>query len=125
MKLKILNLDRRQEIILIASWKYFSGGVKKNKNKNKKKIKNKNYRITWYLFAGFWTIILNSVHSIRFVKCVSGKVWFVKTSPRLVKYESRDVKLNLVNVQIYFQSAPAGKEREKLSFNILRTKSTF
>ena len=49
----------------------------------------------------------------------------MKTSPRLVKYESRDVKLNLVNVQIYFQSAPAGKEREKLSFNILRTKSTF
>ena len=52
-------------------------------------------RIIWYLLAGFKTIILCSVHSIRFVKYVFfAKIWFVKTSTGIVKYESRVVKLN-------------------------------
>ena len=41
-----------------------------------------------YFFEGFKTIIFYSVHSIRFVKYVfSVKIWFVKTSTRIVKYE--------------------------------------
>ena len=42
-----------------------------------------------YLFAGFKTIILGSVHPIRFVKYVfSAKIWPMKSSTRIVKYES-------------------------------------
>ena len=53
------------------------------------------YRIIWYLFAGFKTVILCSVHSIWFVKYVlAAKMWFVKTSFRIMKYESQDVKSN-------------------------------
>ena len=50
-------------------------------------------RIIWYLFAGLKPIILYSVHSILFVKYLfSSEIWFVKTSTRIVKYESRVVK---------------------------------
>ena len=39
------------------------------------------------------TIILFTVHSIRFVKYVfSAKIWFMKTSTRIMKYESRVIK---------------------------------
>ena len=52
-------------------------------------------QIIWYLFANFKTIILCSVCSIRFVKYVlSTKIWFVKTSTRILKYESRVIKSN-------------------------------
>ena len=45
-------------------------------------------QIIWYLFAGFKAMILCSVHSmIR--EMFSAKLWFVKTSTRIVKYESR------------------------------------
>ena len=58
-------------------------------------LKSRRWRVTWYLFAGFKTIILCSVHSIWFVKYVfSAKIWFVKTLTRIVKYESRVVKSN-------------------------------
>ena len=51
----------------------------------------------WYLFPGLKTIILCSVHSTWFVKYLfSAKLWFVKTSTRIVKYESRDVNRTLV-----------------------------
>ena len=41
------------------------------------------------------TVIVCSVHSMGFVKFVfSTKIWFVKTSTRIVKYESRVVKSN-------------------------------
>ena len=47
------------------------------------------------ILAGFKTIILCSVHSIRFVKYeFSTEIWFVKTPKRIVKYESRVVKSN-------------------------------
>ena len=47
------------------------------------------------ILAGFKTIILCSVHSIRFVKYeFSTEIWFVKISKRIVKYESRVVKSN-------------------------------
>ena len=47
------------------------------------------YRIIWYLFEGFKTVIVCSVHSVRFMKFVfCAKIWFVKTSTRIVKYES-------------------------------------
>ena len=52
-------------------------------------------QIVWYLFAGFKTIILCSVPSIWFVIYVfSGKICYMKTSTRVVKYESRVVKSN-------------------------------
>ena len=55
--------------------------------------------IIWYLLAGFKGIISCSVHSIRFVKnAFSTKLWFVKTSTRIVKYESRVVKSNPVRI---------------------------
>ena len=63
---------------------------------NKTALKLWHCQITWYLFAGFKTIILCSIHSIQFVKYVfSAKIWFVKTSTKIVKYESRVVKSNL------------------------------
>ena len=50
-------------------------------------------QIISYLFASFKTIILCSVHSVWFMKYVfSAKIWFVKTSTRIVKCESRVVK---------------------------------
>ena len=52
-------------------------------------------RIIYYVLAGFKTIILCSVHSIRFVKYdFFTKIWFVKTANRIVKYGSRIVKSN-------------------------------
>ena len=39
--------------------------------------------IIWYLFAGFKTTTL-----------FSAKIWFVKTSARIMEYELRVVKLN-------------------------------
>ena len=52
-------------------------------------------QIIWYLFAAFKTIILCSVHSLWFVKYVfSAKIWFMKVSPRIVKYESLVTKSN-------------------------------
>ena len=57
-------------------------------------------QIIWYLFESFKTIMLCSVRSIRFVKYVlSAKIWFMKTSTRIVKYESRVVRLNSVSVK--------------------------
>ena len=53
-------------------------------------------RIIWYLLVGFKTIILCSVHSIRFVKMCFFLLKYVKTSTRVVKYESRVVKSTLV-----------------------------
>ena len=67
------------------------------------------YGIIRYLFAGFktitlcsenlqtgfMTITLCSVYSIRFVKhAFSTKIWFVKTSTRIMKYKSWVIKLN-------------------------------
>ena len=49
--------------------------------------------LIWYLLAGFKIVILCSGRSIWFVKNVFfAKIWFVKTSTRIVKYESRVVK---------------------------------
>ena len=49
-----------------------------------------------FVCRGFNTIILCSFHSIWFVKYVfSAKIWFVKTSTKIVKYESQVVKSNL------------------------------
>ena len=56
-------------------------------------------RIIWYLLVDVEGRILCSVHSIRFVKYVfSAKIYFVKTSTRIVKHESRVVKSNPVRV---------------------------
>ena len=55
------------------------------------------YGITWFLFAGYLVKdqILCSVYSIWFMKYVFfAKIWFVKTSIKIVKYESRVVKSN-------------------------------
>ena len=53
------------------------------------------FQVIWHLFAGFKTVILCSAHSIWFTKCVLfGKVWFVETSTRIMKYEPQVVKLN-------------------------------
>ena len=52
-------------------------------------------QIIWYLFAHFSTIILCFVHSVWFVKYVfSAKIWFLKASTKIVKYESPVLKLN-------------------------------
>ena len=49
------------------------------------------------LFVDFIAIILCSIYCIWFVKYVlSAKKWFVKTSTRILKYESRVVKSNPV-----------------------------
>ena len=62
-------------------------------------------RIIWYLFAGFKTITLCSVSSIWFMKYVFfAEIWFVKTSTRIVKYESRVVKSNPGNLFQWFYS---------------------
>ena len=46
----------------------------------------------------------NSVHPKWFVKYVfSTKEWFVKTSTRIVKYESRVVKSNPANIRVNFE----------------------
>ena len=53
------------------------------------------YQISLYLFEGFQTIIMCSVHLMWIVKYVfSAKIWFAKMSTRIVKYESQVVKLN-------------------------------
>ena len=50
-------------------------------------------RIIWYLLPCFTIIIMCYVHSVRFMKNVSfPKIWFVKTSTRIVKYESWVIK---------------------------------
>ena len=54
--------------------------------------------------AGFKTIMLCSVHSFWLVKYeFSAKIWFIKTSTRIVKYESQVIKLNYLaqNVSIF------------------------
>ena len=52
------------------------------------------------VWVSFKTIIVCSVHSIRFVKYKSfAEIWFVKTSTRIVKYESRVVKSNPVRCE--------------------------
>ena len=49
----------------------------------------------WYLLAGFTITILCSVHSMWFVKYVFfAKIWFMKTSTRIVKTKSRVIKSN-------------------------------
>ena len=56
---------------------------------------NCHWRIVWYLFAGFKIMILCSGHPIWFMNYVfSVKIWFVKNSTRIVKYESQIVKSN-------------------------------
>ena len=56
-------------------------------------------RVICYFFVGFKIIMLSSAHSIWFVKYVFlAKTWFVKTSTRIVKYESRVVKSNPVRI---------------------------
>ena len=64
-------------------------------------------RIIWYQLPGFKTIIVCSVHSIRFVKYVSfAKIWFMKTSTRIVKYESRVVKSNPAQIDCISSTCP-------------------
>ena len=49
----------------------------------------------WYLFICFKTIILRFVHSLWFVKYIFfTKTWSMKTSTRIVKYESGVLKSN-------------------------------
>ena len=62
-------------------------------------------QIIWYLIVGFKTIILCSVHSLWFVKYMfSAKIWFMKTSTRIVKYKSQVIKSNpAYNRNIYKQ----------------------
>ena len=56
-------------------------------------LKKIHCQITLYLFAGFKTIFLCSVYTLWFMKYVfTAKIWFVKTSTRIVKYESGVVK---------------------------------
>ena len=51
--------------------------------------------IIWYLVESFGTITLCSVRSLRFADyMLSAKIWFAKTSTRIVKYESRIDKSN-------------------------------
>ena len=48
-----------------------------------------------FLIADFKIITLCSVHSIWFVKyALAAKIWFLKTSTRIMKYESKVVKSN-------------------------------
>ena len=62
---------------------------------NKSVFEAINCHIIWYLFAGFKAVILCSVHSTWLMKYVfSAKIPLVKTSTRIVKYESRVVKSN-------------------------------
>ena len=69
-------------------------------------------RIIWYLFEGFKTTIVCSVHSVRFV--FSTKIWFVKTSTRIVKYKSRIIRSSpdlfsfnwLLNSETLFSVSP-------------------
>ena len=52
-------------------------------------------RVIWYFFVGSKIIILSSALSVWFLKYVFlAKIWFVKLSTRIVKYESRVVKPN-------------------------------
>ena len=68
----------------------------------------------WYLLAGFKTIIFCFVHSIRFVKYVlSAKIWFVKALTRIVKYESRVVKLNPAVAEKYYEWTSRENEEVK------------
>ena len=51
--------------------------------------------LTWYLFVCFETMILITVQSMWFGKYVfSANIWFVNTTNRIVKCESRVVKCN-------------------------------
>ena len=66
-------------------------------------------QIICYLFAGFKAIVLCSVHSIWFVKYVfSNKIWFVKTSTRIMKYEPRVGKSTL-GPKINFRTMSRGR----------------
>ena len=68
---------------------------KKERSSTRILLKLWHCQIIWYLFANFKIIILCSVCSIRFVKYVlSTKIWFVKTSTRILKYESWVIKSN-------------------------------
>ena len=53
-------------------------------------------QIIWNIYVSFTTIILYSLRSIQFMKrfVFSKKIWFLKNSTRVVKYESWVVKLN-------------------------------
>ena len=64
-------------------------------------LKLQHCQIIWYLFAGLKIIILCSVDFIWFVKHVfSAERWFVETSNRIMKYESRVVKSNPVTSRV-------------------------
>ena len=55
------------------------------------------------MYAGSKTIIVCSVHFIRFKKyAFSAKIWFVKTSTRIAKYESWVVKSNPAYVYVMY-----------------------
>ena len=81
------------------------------------------------------TIILCSVSSIWFVKYVFfAKIWFLKTSTRIVKYESRVVKANLVScpsafgvtLRTYFSyKNPFSKYLKSVSWNACKILQTY
>ena len=72
------------------------------------------YQIIWYLFAGFNTIILCSVHSIWFVKYLfSAKIWFVKSSTRIMKCKSQVIKLNPVSLTLTWWVGGGGQWGEE------------
>ena len=74
-------------------------------------------RIIWYQLPGFKTIIVCSVHSIRFVKYVSfAKICFMKTSTRIVKYESRVVKSNPAQTDCISNTCPMREKWWYLEF---------
>ena len=74
-------------------------------------------RIIWYQLPGFKTIIMCSVHSIRFVKYVSfAKICFMKTSTRIVKYKSRVVKSNPAQTDCISNTCPMREKWWYLEF---------
>ena len=74
-------------------------------------------QIIMYLFAGFKTMILCSIHSLWFVKYVrSAKIWSVKTSTRIVKYESRVVKNQTILLSLNWTNNNNIKSRRKESY---------
>ena len=85
-----------QNFCLIKKWLMLEIG-------DKSFLKLWHRQIIWYLFASFKDIILCSVHSIWFVKCVfSAQIRFVKTLTRIVKHESRVAKSNPEQSEISF-----------------------
>ena len=81
------------------------------------------------------TIILCSVSSIWFVKYVFfAKIWFLKTSTRIVKYESRVVKANPVScssafgvtLRTYFSNQnPFSQYHKRVSWNACKILQTY